>query len=198
MLQSRPKTLQSHGEAPRLGGQLGHTFSGTGGQRGARLHQCSRTCPASTHLWLRQTPQSRRLQRTAEDASGCATHTSTTTGRPGRYRRRSPRWGSCWERGGSRVAPMPPSECAAIASPGGCAEIGCGGWGYDGRCSGRCRAGCIDGVGLVRLVRGAPAAEAAPGVAAVDSPTVATAAAVGGAAVVEGTSEWGAWVPRRV
>ena len=55
---------------------------------------------------------------TAEDASGCVTHTSNTTGRPGRYRRRSPRWGSRWERGGSRGVPVALPEWAVAAAPG--------------------------------------------------------------------------------
>ena len=46
-------------------------------------------------------------------------HTSTTTGRPGRYRGRSPRWGSRWERGGSRVVLVAPLESAAAAASGG-------------------------------------------------------------------------------
>ena len=38
------------------------------------------------------TPVPQASVATAEDASECVTHTSATTGRPGRYRRRSPRW----------------------------------------------------------------------------------------------------------
>ena len=54
---------------------------------------------------LADTPVPQAAVTITEDASGYVTHTSTTTGRLGRYRRRSPRWGPTWERGGSRVVP---------------------------------------------------------------------------------------------
>ena len=68
LLQSRPRTLQGHGEA-----QPGHTVHGTAGQTGTRLHQYGRTRPASTQLWLQPPPQSpmpqRQQQRTQADES---------------------------------------------------------------------------------------------------------------------------------
>ena len=44
-------------------GQLSLTLHGTGKQSGTRAYQYGHTNPASTHLLLRQTPQSSRLQR---------------------------------------------------------------------------------------------------------------------------------------
>ena len=64
-------------------------------------------------------PVAHAAAATAEDASGCVTHTSTTTGCPGRYRSRSPHWESRWERGGKSVVAAAPSGCAAAAASGG-------------------------------------------------------------------------------
>ena len=41
---------------------------------------------------------------TSEASSGCVTHTSITTGRPGKSASKSSRWGSHWLCGGSRGA----------------------------------------------------------------------------------------------
>ena len=54
-------------------------------------------------------------------------------------RSRSPLWGSRWERGGSRIAPVaPPDWVAAAAAPGGAGRVGRGGRGYGGRCGDGC------------------------------------------------------------
>ena len=82
------------------------------------------------------TPAPHAAAATTEDASGCVTHTSNTTSHPGRSRRRSPRWGPRWERGGSCVVPVAPPGWAAAAAP-----VAAGGWGYGGRCGGQCHAG---------------------------------------------------------
>ena len=74
------------------------------------------------------TPVPQAAAAVAEDASGRVTHhTCTTTGHPGMYRRRSPRWGSRWERGGSCAVPVAPPDWAAAAAPGGSGELGAGG-----------------------------------------------------------------------
>ena len=75
LLRSRPRTLQAHGGAQTLGGPPGRTFHGTGGQSGTRPYLYGRTCPASTHLWLRQTPQSRRLRRQPKRTQAGESHT---------------------------------------------------------------------------------------------------------------------------
>ena len=51
---------------------------------------------------------------TAEAASGCVTHTSITTGRPGKDASKSPRWGPRWLCGRSRGA------CCIGRGGGGC------------------------------------------------------------------------------
>ena len=57
---------------------------------------------------------------TADLAGGCATHTSTTPGCPGRFKRRAPRWGSHAGRAvGVRFVAVAPSKCAAAAPTGG-------------------------------------------------------------------------------
>ena len=75
LLRSRPRTLQAHGEAQTLGGPPGRTFLGTGGQSGTRPYLYVRSCPASTHLWLRQTPQSPGLQRQPQRTQAGESHT---------------------------------------------------------------------------------------------------------------------------
>ena len=114
-------------------GRVVHTFHGTGGEHGTRLCQYRCTCPASTHLWIWQTPQA--TVATAEDTSGRVTHMSTTTGCPGRCRRRSPL-------GAWREPCRTDSAGAACGSTG-----GCGGYCYSGRCGGRYRAGHSYGLG---------------------------------------------------
>ena len=59
------------------------------------------------NAWLvsADTPVLQAAAATAEDASGCVTHTSATTGRTGRYRRKSPQWGSR-----RLVAVVPPEQ----------------------------------------------------------------------------------------
>ena len=61
--ESRPQTLQAHGEMQTLGAPPGRTFHWIEGQSGTHPYLYGRTCPASTHLWLRRTPQSPRLRR---------------------------------------------------------------------------------------------------------------------------------------
>ena len=69
------------------------------------------------------TPVPQAAAATEEDANGCVMHMSTATGRPGRCRRRPPRWGSRWERGGSRAVSLAPPEWATAAAPGGAEEL---------------------------------------------------------------------------
>ena len=88
------------------------------------------------------TPVPQAAAATEEDASGCVTHTSTT-GRPGRYRRRSPRCGSRWERGGSYAGGA--AGVGGGCSAGGCGGIGRGGRGYGGHCGGHGHAGRSSG-----------------------------------------------------
>ena len=45
------------------------------GQSGTRLYLYGRTCPASTHLWLRQIPQSPRLRRQPQRTQVGESHT---------------------------------------------------------------------------------------------------------------------------
>ena len=75
LLRSRPRTLQAHGGAQTLGGPPGRTFHGTGGQSGSHPYLYGRTCPASTHVWLRQTPQSPRLRRQPQRTQAGELHT---------------------------------------------------------------------------------------------------------------------------
>ena len=57
------------------GGPPNRTFHGTGGQSGTRLYLYGRTCPASTHLRLRQIPQSPRLRRQPQRMQADESHT---------------------------------------------------------------------------------------------------------------------------
>ena len=87
------------------------------GDKPARACTCTAVrVPLQCILAPADTPIPQAAVAAAEGASGCVTRTSTTTnGRPGRYRRMSPRWGSRWERGGSCAVPLAPPEWAAAA-----------------------------------------------------------------------------------
>ena len=109
------------------------------------------------------------------------THTSTTNGRPGRYRSRSPRWGSRWERGGSRVVPVVPPP-AAIAAPGGVGGLGAGG--------GATAGGAVATAELcaeAALAAAGTAAEASLRATGAECLAAAASPGVGGAAEAEGT-----------
>ena len=123
-------------------------------------------------------PTRPNLIRTGARASGGGSHfvptshTSATTGCPERYWRRSPRWGSRWERGGSRSVPVTPPEWAAATAPGGARGLAaCG--------------GAMAGNAVATAVQGAAAAWAAegPGATAAECPAVAASPGVGGAAL---------------
>ena len=76
----------------------------------------------SASLALVDAPVPLAAAAAADHARGCVTHMSSTTGLPGRYRKRSQRFGSRWERSGSCVVPVAPAECAAAAAQGVCGE----------------------------------------------------------------------------
>ena len=111
------------------------------------------------------------------------THTSTTNGRPGRYRSRSPRWGSRWECGGSRFVPVAPPECvAAVAAPEGVGGLGAGGGATAGGAVATAELGTA-----AALAAAGTAAEASPGATGAECLAAAASPGVGGAAEAEWT-----------
>ena len=130
------------------------------------------------------TPVPQAAGATAEGALGRVTHTSTTTGRPGRYRRRSPRWVSRWERDGSCVVPVALAErAAAAAAPGGAGGSGAGG----GALAAGAAATAAPGAAAAFATAVTAAAEASPGATVADCPAAAASPVVGGAAEADGT-----------
>ena len=106
------------------------------------------------------TPVPQAAAKTAEGASGCVTHTSTTTGHPRRYRRRSPHWGPRGERGVGRGVPGAPPERGSAAELGGVEGMGAGGEAL----AGDAMATAALGSAAALATAGVAAAEAAPGV----------------------------------
>ena len=98
----------------------------------------------SASLALVDAPVPLAAAAAADHARGCVTHMSSTTGLPGRYRKRSPRFGSRWEHSGSCVVPVALSECAAAAAQGVCGEW-VGGCSCDKHCGDRSCNGCNGG-----------------------------------------------------
>ena len=90
-------------------------------------------------------------------------HTSTTTGRPGRYRRRSPHLGRTGSAVGSVLYTGDAAGVGGGRSTGGCGGVGRGGW-------------AMAGVVVATAALGAAAASAALGAAAASAPAGAAAA----------------------
>ena len=101
------------------------TSGGAREQSGMRPYLYGRTCPASTHHWLRQTPQSPRLRRQPQRTQAGESHTRppplATQGGIGAGHRA----GGCAGSVASRVAPVtPPEWVAAVAALGGAGGLG--------------------------------------------------------------------------
>ena len=90
-------------------------------------------------------------------------HTSTTTGRPGRYRRRSPHLGRTGSAVGSVLYTGDAAGVGGGRSTGGCGGVGRGGW-------------AMAGVVVATAALGAAAAFAPAGAAAAEASPAATAA----------------------
>ena len=178
LLLSRLQTLQAHVKAQTLGGQPGRTLHGTGSKRHMPVPARPYMSRFNASLASAAPPVPQAEATTEHDSSGCVTHMSTTTGQPGRCRRRSLRWGLRWKRGGSRAVPVAPPAWAATAAEGGVGGLGAG------------RAATA-GIAVVTIVLGAAAAltsfrkaaaKASPGATAAEAQAAAASPGVGGVA----------------
>ena len=147
--------------------------------KGTKRHAPDRTCSASTHLWLRQTPQSPRLRRQPQRTQAGESHTLppplAAPGGTGGGHRAGGRAGSVagavlcrWRRRSGRRLPH-------RGVRGG---LGAGG----GATEGGAAATAALGAAAAFATAGTAAAEASPGATAAACPAAATSPGVGGAA----------------